>query len=109
MGRIRAYQDKVFWGTKGNERHGALPQKEFDYYMNNNLLFDSGGFCGVMGSVETALVEIPASRLLFGTDYPQEIRTAGITKGFIEGIRALGPKGKLILEDNAKALLKGRV
>jgi len=109
MGRVRAYQDKVFWGTKGNPRHGALPQNDFDYYINNNLLFDSGGFCGVMGCVQTALVEIPASRLLFGTDYPQEIRTAEVTKNFVDGIAALGAQGKLILEDNAKALLKGRI
>ena len=29
-----------------------------------------------MGSVKTALVEIPASRIVFATDYPQEIREA---------------------------------
>ena len=109
IGRVRSYQDKVFWGTKGNERHGALPKHDFDYYINNNLLFDSGGFCGVIGSVQAALIEISPTRLLFGTDYPQEIRTSGVTKSFIDGIRALGPQGKLILEDNARALLKGRI
>jgi hypothetical protein len=31
-----------------------------------------------------------------------------VTKTFIDGIRAL-PQGKLILEDNARVLLKGRV
>ena len=108
LGRVRSYQDKVFWGTKGNARHGALPEKDLDYYINNNLLFDSGGFCGMIESVHTALVELSPTRLLFGTDYPQEIRTSGVTKTFIDGIRAL-PQGKLILEDNARALLKGRV
>ena len=109
IGRVRSYQDKAFWGTRGNARHGALPERDFDHYINTNLLFDSGGFCGVIESVKIALLELPASRLVFGTDYPQEIRTAGVTGAFIEGIRALGPDGKAILEDNAKALLKGRI
>ena len=29
LGRIRSYQDKDFWGTKGNPRHGASPKQGF--------------------------------------------------------------------------------
>lgn len=54
------------------------------------------------------LVELYLTRLLFVADYPQEIQTAGVTKTFIDGIRAL-PQGKPNLEDHARALLKGRV
>ena len=32
LGRIRSYQDKDFWGTPGNARHGMKPKKDFDYY-----------------------------------------------------------------------------
>ena len=46
LGRIRSYQDKEFWGTKGNPRHGAGSAKDFDYYINNNLVFDTAGFAG---------------------------------------------------------------
>ena len=109
MGRIRAYQDKVFWGTKGNARHGVLPDKDFDYYIDHNLVYDTGGFCGVIEAVDIALKETPASRIVFGTDYPQEIRTAGVTGQFIEGIRKLNADGRCILEENARTLLKGRV
>ena len=105
LGRIRSYQDKVFWGTKGNPRHGATPEKDFDYYINNNLMFDSGGFCGVIGSVKTALVEIAAERIVFGTDYPQEIRTIEVTKTFVQDIRALGAAGEKILTGNVKTLI----
>ena len=42
--RIRSYQDKDFWGTKGNPRHGMKPKKDFDYYMRNHMLFDTAGF-----------------------------------------------------------------
>ena len=109
LGRIRSYQDKVFWGTLGNPRHGIGPEKDFDYYIANNLMFDSGGFCGVIGSVKTALVEIPADRIVFGTDYPREIRTIDVTKNFVEEIRALGSDGEKILTGNVKKLLGGRV
>ena len=33
LGRVRSYQDKDFWGTAGNPRHGALPYKDFDHYV----------------------------------------------------------------------------
>ena len=72
-------------------------------------MFDSGGFCGVIGSVKTALVEIPADRIVFGTDYPQEIRTIDVTKNFVEEIRGLGLDGEKILTGNVKKLLGGRV
>ena len=109
LGRIRSYQDKEFWGTKGNAKHGAVAARDFDHYIDNNLVFDTGGFCGAIGAVDTALVEIKASRLVFGTDYPQEIRTAGVTKTFIDGIRAKGKDGAEILDGTARRLLKGRV
>lgn len=108
ISRIRSYQDKVFWGTKGNARHGALPARDFDYYIANNMVFDTGGFCGAIEAVKIALIELPAVRLVFGTDYPQEIRDAGVVRNFVDGIRALGADGKAILEDNTRLLLKGR-
>src|SRR5206468_2440804 len=61
LGRIRSYQDKDFWGTKGNPRHGMNPKKDFDYYLNNNMVFDTAGFAGAISSVKTALVEIPST------------------------------------------------
>ncbi|CAN0326676.1 unnamed protein product, partial [Phaeothamnion confervicola] len=35
LGRLRSYQDKVFWGTKGNPTHGIAPAKDFDHYLTN--------------------------------------------------------------------------
>jgi len=76
LGRIRSYQDKDFWGTKGNPRHGMNPEKDFDHYLRNNMVFDTAGFAGAISSVKTALVEIPSDRIVFATDYPQEIPRA---------------------------------
>src|ERR1700735_2341944 len=33
LGRIRSYQDKDFWGTRDNARHGMKAAKEFDHYI----------------------------------------------------------------------------
>jgi aminocarboxymuconate-semialdehyde decarboxylase len=105
LGRIRGFQDKEFWGTSDNARHGALPEKDFDYYLTERLVFDTAGFCGAIGSVKTALVELPAARIVFATDYPQEIRTHQPVKAFVDGIRAMGPQGESILAGNVGLLI----
>jgi predicted TIM-barrel fold metal-dependent hydrolase len=106
LGRIRSYQDKDFWGTKGNPRHGMKADKEFDHYIRNNLVFDTAGFAGAIGSVKTALVEIPPSRIVFATDYPQEIRSREAVRDFVRDLRALGTAGDEILAGNVGKLLK---
>jgi predicted TIM-barrel fold metal-dependent hydrolase len=106
LGRIRSYQDKDFWGTKGNPRHGMNPKKDFDYYLNNNMMFDTAGFAGAISSVKTALVEIPSARIVFATDYPQEIRAREAVRDFMRDIKALGKDGEAILSGNVSKLLK---
>jgi predicted TIM-barrel fold metal-dependent hydrolase len=106
LGRIRSYQDKEFWGTKGNPRHGMNPKKDFDYYLQHNMMFDTAGFAGAFSSVKTALVEIPSSRIVFATDYPQEIRARGVVRDFVRDLRTLGKDGEAILSGNVGKLLK---
>jgi predicted TIM-barrel fold metal-dependent hydrolase len=106
IGRVRSYQDKEFWGTRGNARHGINPQNEFDHYIRHNMVFDTAGFCGVIGAVKIALVEIPAARIVFATDYPQEIRAREAVRDFVRDLRALGADGERILSGNVGLLLK---
>jgi predicted TIM-barrel fold metal-dependent hydrolase len=106
LGRIRSYQDKDFWGTAGNTRHGMKAQHDFDHYLANNLVLDTAGFCGAIGAVKAALVEIPASRIVFATDYPQEIRAREAVRDFVTELRALGDAGTRILAGNTGLLLK---
>lgn len=108
LGRIRSYQDKEFWGTLDNARHGMKARRDFDYYLHNNMVFDTAGFCGAMGAVKGALIEIPASRIVFATDYPQEIREREAVCAFVEELRALGQNGEAILSGNAGKLLEQR-
>jgi hypothetical protein len=106
LGRIRSYQDKEFWGTAGNARHGAKPKCDIDHYFVDNIVFDTAGFCGAIGAVKAALVEIPAARIVFATDYPQEIRAREAVRDFVKDLRALGADGERILSGNVALLLK---
>jgi 5-carboxyvanillate decarboxylase len=106
LGRIRSYQDKEFWATTGNPRHGVKPKHEFDYYLRENLVFDTAGFCGAIQAVKVALIELPVSRIVFGTDYPQEIRAREAVKQFVLSLRQLGEPGNRILAGNTGLLLK---
>jgi predicted TIM-barrel fold metal-dependent hydrolase len=106
LGRIRSYQDKDFWGTRDNARHGRKAKLDFDHYIRNNLVFDTAGFAGAITSVKTALVEIPASRIVFATDYPQEIRQRQVVADFVRELAALGRDGEQILSGNVGKLLK---
>src|SRR5882757_5655959 len=106
LGHIRSYQHKDFWGTKGNPRHGMNPEKDFDHYLRNNMVFDTAGFAGAISSVKTALVEIPSDRIVFATDYPQEIRARSAVQDFVAELRALGRDGETILSGNVRKLLK---
>ena len=88
LGRVRLYQDKDFWGTAGDERHGRLPQQPFDHYFQR-LYFDTGGFGGEIHAVTAALLEMNPAQLLFGSDYPQEIRDPHRLAAYVQDVRSL--------------------
>jgi predicted TIM-barrel fold metal-dependent hydrolase len=106
LGRIRGFRDKEFWGTQGDPRHGMKADKDFDYYLRNNILFDTAGFCCEISAIKTALVEIPSARIVFATDYPQEVRERHVVKDFVQQLRGLGTDGEKILSGNVGKLLK---
>jgi predicted TIM-barrel fold metal-dependent hydrolase len=106
LGRIRSYQDKEFWATAGNPRHGIKPQHDFDYYLRENFVFDTAGFCGAIQAVKIALLELPVSRIVFATDYPQEIRAPEAVRKFVSELRGLGEPGAQILAGNVGLLVK---
>jgi predicted TIM-barrel fold metal-dependent hydrolase len=70
------------------------------------MVFDTAGFAGAASSVRTALVEIPADRIVFATDYPQEIRARSAVRDFVQELRAMGKDGEAILSGNVGKLLK---
>lgn len=88
MGRIKNFQDKEFWGLTDDPVHGRAAKKPFASYIPR-LFFDTGGHFGDMTTLRAALLNIPSSQILFGTDYPQEIRDAEEIHTFIGDIRAM--------------------
>jgi len=77
-------------------------------HVRERFVFDTAGFCGALGSVKAALCELPAERIVFATDYPQEIRAREAVRDFVADIRTLGKDGDRILSGNVGLLLPGR-
>ena len=102
LGRVRRHQEKEDLGIADHPRHGKLPEKDFMHYLTERMIFDTAGITGEINAVKSALLEIPASRIVFASDYPQEIKTAGALKKFIDDIRALGPDGEMILDEGGR-------
>lgn len=103
--RIRGFLARENWGTTDDPVHGVLPAKPLEHYVANNLWFDTAGIFGSLNAVNATLGEIDASRVVFGTDYPLEIRTDDGLKAFVEGLRAMGDAGDAVLSSSARALL----
>ena len=80
-------------------------QGDFDHYLRNRLVFDTAGFCGDVRSVKTSLIELSPDRIVFATDYPQEIRERKKVKAFVDGIRDLKFAGEKILLRNNNLLI----
>ncbi len=108
--RIRGYQDKEHMGLRGESAHTRVAARPFDEYFERNLYFDTGGVFGSVKAVRAALTEIPAGRIVFGSDYPQEIRTADALATFVRDLRESGLPAQTvegILGGNGAALLEG--
>jgi predicted TIM-barrel fold metal-dependent hydrolase len=108
LGRIEPYQDKEFWGTAQHPRHGKLPRGPFREYLDK-IYFDTGGFFGNINAVKCALVEIKPKNIVFGTDYPQEIRDESQLVEFVRGFDTLSlSRDEIngIFSENGKQLLK---
>ena len=105
MDRVRALQDKERLGTSGDPLHGILPEREFDYYLRERIVFDTAGIFGSIPAVQAAIREFSAERLVLGTDYPLEIRDAEEMAVFTTRLRTMGEDGRKVLEGNVGKLL----
>src|SRR5260370_34350721 len=85
------------------------PKSDSDHSLHHNMVFDTAGFCGAMGAVRGALIEIPVSRIVFATDDPQEIRDRAALREFVAGLRTLRKDLAVILNGTLDEQLKQRV
>jgi aminocarboxymuconate-semialdehyde decarboxylase len=95
-------------GWPGTRPSGSRNRLPFDQCFNK-LYFNLAGSHGGMNSVKCALTSISPSRLVFGTDYPQEFSTDTMNiKVYIENMNKLDideESKKAMLGENAKKLL----
>ena len=87
--RITHYQDKSEWGLSEDPVHGRTSRRPFRYYLGR-VYFDTAGFYGNPDALKVALLEIPKERIVLGTDYPQEIRTASQAKKMLSALKRVG-------------------
>jgi aminocarboxymuconate-semialdehyde decarboxylase len=87
--RIVHYQDKPEWGLAEDPVHGKTAERPFRYYLGR-IYFDTAGFYGSLDALKAALLQIPKKRIVFGTDYPQEIRKPEQAKRMLSALRRLG-------------------
>lgn len=109
LGRVRHHQDRELVGVADHPRHGRLPEKDLMHYLHERLVFDTAGVTGEVNAVKAALLEIPSSRIVFGTDYPQEFVDLDHSRSEVAALRALGQDGPQILEGNHRRLLSDAV
>ena len=107
LDRIVFYENKEFWGTQDHPRHSRKAAHPFRYYLDK-MYFDTGGIQGNINPIKMALMEIEPSQLLYGTDYPLEIREGYTIQKFVQSIKDLPlPEAQTagILGGNAMKLL----
>ena len=103
--RVRGFLLRENWGTVDDPVHGTLPGKPIEHYFRHNLWFDTAGVFGSLNAVRATLGEVEADRVVFGTDYPLEIRIDADLKRFVDGLRGMGAEGEAILSGSACALI----
>ncbi len=111
--RLRTHlEDKEFWGIQDSPEHGRRPAHDITWYMENRMMFDTAGWSGPTDTARRALhwikhglMDIPSSRLVFATDYPQAVRDNAAIRDYIAGVRTLGEDGEAILSGNVARLI----
>lgn len=111
--RLRTHlNDKEYWGIQDSPAHGRRSAHDIAHYMENRMMFDVAGWSGPVDTARQAvrwirhgLMDIPVSRLLFATDYPQAVRADQAICDYVAAVRGLGKDGEAILSGNAHRLI----
>jgi predicted TIM-barrel fold metal-dependent hydrolase len=111
--RIRGLQDREQSGTAQIPRHSRTPRKAFDHYLRDRLFYDCAGWSGRTHAgergaqwVRIGLTELPASQVVFATDYPQAVHNDNEVVAYVNAVRALGSEVQAILHGaNAEKLI----
>jgi len=111
--RIRGLQDRAQNGTLEIPGHGRQPRRSFDHYLQDRLFYDCCGWSGPDHAAErgaawvrVGLNELPASQVVFATDYPQAVENDDEVVAYVNAVGALGTETRAILDGaNAEKLI----
>jgi predicted TIM-barrel fold metal-dependent hydrolase len=109
LDRVRGYGERNHMGVGGDPKHGGRPDHPLEHYFAHNMYFDTGGLFGSVPAIRAALAEFPEDRIVFGSDYPPEIRDAESLTRFVTELRSSDlPQSAIegILHHNGAALLE---
>jgi predicted TIM-barrel fold metal-dependent hydrolase len=116
LSRINGFFTRNEWGTTASKQHSRLPQRHFDFYVHERLMYDCAGWAGPSHAAERGatwtkfgLMEVPLSQILFATDYPHAVRDDSEVRSYVQAIKALGPEGEEILSGRNCAKLIPRL
>jgi len=88
VGRFQGYLNRELLGTAGDPRQGTELPRPLAHYLRE-LYYDTGGFFGDLTAVLATLLLVPVDHVLFGTDYPQEIRDGEGKRAFVQAIQGM--------------------
>lgn len=102
LGRVNLQLAEGRW--PGQER--VKPWSAFVQQLRDRVYLDTSGFFGYESPLQAALAEVPAERILFGTDYPFEPRDGGELSRLVDTVdRVAGADAPAIRSGNAERLL----
>jgi predicted TIM-barrel fold metal-dependent hydrolase len=111
--RILGFQQREETGTGSIPQHNRQPRKAFDHYLHDRLFYDCAGWSGRSHAAERGaewvrigLTELPASQVVFATDYPQAVHDDNEVIAYVNAVRALGSEARIVLDGaNAEKLI----
>src|SRR5262245_40419736 len=111
--RILGFQQREETGTASIPQHNREPQKAFEHYLRDRLFYDCAGWSGRTFAAERGaewvrigLTELPASQVVFATDYPQAVHDDNEVVAYVNAIRTLGSEVQPVLHGaNAEKLI----
>ena len=113
--RILGFQQREETGTASIPQHNRQPRKAFEHYLHDRLFYDCAGWSGRTHAAERGaewvrmgLTELPASQVVFATDYPQAVHDENEVVAYVSAVRALGSEAAKVLHGaHAEKLIPG--